>query len=284
MNRSSSRSLLALSLILLAVGLMVLSLAGYLQPVQGLVLRPLAAIQSWLAVRVSAARDMIASPADVAVLRARISQLEAENAGLQQENIALRGQLAEVQTLAALVDYARTAPENRYLAADVIGRDVSPFLRSIVIGRGSDDGILRGMPIVTARGLVGRVTDVFASMARVQLITDPEVAVNVLLGTSTSGGQTSRGDGVLVPQVNGELWVDQINQSVVVTPGELVLTSGLGALFPPNVPVGQVISVRRRDFELFQLAVIQPSVDFERLQIVLVITNYNPITSSDEGP
>lgn len=263
---------------------MVLSLAGYLQPVQGLVLRPLAAIQSWLAVRVSAARDMIASPADVAVLRARISQLEAENAGLQQENIALRGQLAEVQTLAALVDYARTAPENRYLAADVIGRDVSPFLRSIVIGRGSDDGILRGMPIVTARGLVGRVTDVFASMARVQLITDPEVAVNVLLGTSTSGGQTSRGDGVLVPQVNGELWVDQINQSVVVTPGELVLTSGLGALFPPNVPVGQVISVRRRDFELFQLAVIQPSVDFERLQIVLVITNYNPITSSDEEP
>ncbi|MGH2628214.1 MAG: hypothetical protein ACRDHY_16365, partial [Anaerolineales bacterium] len=97
MNRSSSRSLLALSLILLAVGLMVLSLAGYLQPVQGLVLRPLAAFQSWLALRVSAARDMIASPADVAALRSRIAQLEAENAGLQQENIALRGQLAEVQ-------------------------------------------------------------------------------------------------------------------------------------------------------------------------------------------
>lgn len=277
MNRSSSRSLLALSLILLAVGLMVLSLAGYLQPVQGLVLRPLAAIQSWLALRVSAARDMIASPADVAVLRGRISQLEAENAGLQQENIALRGQLAEVPILAALVDYARTAPENRYLAADVIGRDINPFLRFVVIGRGSDDGILRGMPVITARGLVGRVTDVFASVARVQLITDPEVAVNVLL-------QTSRGDGVLVPQVNGELWVDQINQSVVVTPGELVLTSGLGGLFPPNVPVGQVITVRRRDFELFQQAVIQPSVDFEQLTIVLVITNYNPITSSDEEP
>lgn len=277
MNRSSSRSLLALSLILLAIGLMVLSLAGYLQPVQGLVLRPLAAIQSWLALRVSAARDMIASPADVAVLRTRISQLEAENANLQQENISLRGQLAEVQILAALVDYARTAPESRYLAADVIGRDISPFLRSIVIGRGSDDGILRGMPVVTSRGLVGRVTDVFASLARVQLITDPEIAVNVLL-------QSSRGDGVLVPQVNGELWVDQINQSVTVTPGELVLTSGLGGLFPPNVPVGQVISVRRRDFELFQQAVVQPSVDFERLQIILVITNYSPITSSDEEP
>ncbi|MGH2625713.1 MAG: rod shape-determining protein MreC, partial [Anaerolineales bacterium] len=64
----------------------------------------------------------------------------------------------------------------------------------------------------------------------------------------------------------------------------LVLTSGLGGLFPPNVPVGQVISVRRRDFELFQQAVIQPTVDFERLQIVLVITNYNPITSADEEP
>lgn len=277
MKRTSSRSLFALTLILLAVGLMVLSLAGYLRPVQGLLLRPLAEVQGWLSLRVAAVRDMLASPADIALLRQRVSELEAENSRLQQDVISLREQLSEVEILSALLNYARTQPESRYVAADVIGRDVSPFLRSIVIGRGSDSGIARGMPVVTERGLVGRVTEVFATVARVQLITDPEAAVNVLL-------QSSRGDGVLVPQVNGELWIDLIDQSVTVTAGETVLTSGLGGLFPPNVPIGQVISVRKRDFELFQQAVIQSSVDFDRLQIVLVITNFSSPTNTGTVP
>jgi rod shape-determining protein MreC len=277
MKRTSSRSLFALTLILLAVGLMVLSLAGYLRPIQGLLLRPLAGAQDWLAVRVAAVRDMLASPADVALLRQRVSELETENSRLQQDVISLREQLAEVEILSALLNYARTQPESRYVAADVIGRDISPFLRSVMIGRGSDSGIARGMPVVTERGLVGRVTEVFATVSRVQLITDPEAAVNVLL-------QSSRGDGVLVPQLNGELWIDLIDQSVTVTPGETILTSGLGGLFPPEVAIGQVISVRKRDFELFQQAVIQPSVDFDRLQIVLIITNFSSPTNSGATP
>jgi rod shape-determining protein MreC len=57
----------------------------------------------------------------------------------------------------------------------------------------------------------------------------------------------------------------------------LVLTSGLGGAYPPEVPVGSVLTVRQRDFELFQQAVIQPSVDFEALEIVLVITNFQPL-------
>jgi rod shape-determining protein MreC len=264
-------------LLLVALGLLVLNLAGYLDPVKSLVLRPIGAVQGWLATRAAAIRSLLTSPADVLSLREENERLLAEVSRLEQENIALREQAAEAEILSALLGYARGQPESRYLAASVIGRDVSPFIRSIWIGRGSDAGVRRGMPVVTERGLVGRVAEVLATVARVQLISDPATIVNVRL-------QTSRADGVLNARVNGELWVDQIEQGAEVLPDELVLTSGLGGTFPPEIPVGQVLTVRQRDFELFQQAVIQPSVDFDALEIVLVITNFEPLLIEPEVP
>jgi rod shape-determining protein MreC len=247
-----------------------LSLGGYLTPIQSLILRPISSIQSWVALRVAATRDFLTSPRDIASLREEISGLEGEVARLQQEIIALREQAAEAEILAALLDYARARPESSYKAARVIGRDVSPFLRSLIIDVGSDAEISHGMPVVTRRGLVGRIIEVFPTVARVQLITDPEASVNVQL-------QLSRADGVLAAQLNGELWIDLIDQSATITQGELVITSGLGGKYPAEIPVGQVISIHRRDYELFQQAVIQSSVDFDAIDIVLVITNFRPL-------
>lgn len=264
-------------LILVAAGLLALSLGGYLTPIQNLILRPISSIQSWVALRVAALRDFLTSPRDVASLREEISGLEGEVARLQQEIIALREQAAEAKILAALLDYARARPESSYKAARVIGRDVSPFLRSLIIDVGSDAGISRGMPVVTRRGLVGRIIEVFPTVARVQLITDPEASVNVQL-------QLSRADGVLAAQLNGELWVDLIDQSATITQGELVITSGLGGKYPIEIPVGQVISIHRRDYELFQQAVIQSSVDFDDIDIVLVITNFRPLPLEQPFP
>lgn len=277
MKRQPSRSFTALTLILLAAALLVLSLAGYLGPARGLALRPVAAVQSWIAVRFAAIRDLATAPRDVATLRQQNAELQAEVARLQQQVITLQEQVAEVDVLSALLNYARLRPENRYLAANVIGEDVSPFIRSIWIGRGSDAGLQRGMPVVTERGLVGRLVEVFSTVSRVQLILDPEAAVNVLL-------QSSRAEGVTVAQPNGELWVDMISQEVEVQPDELILTSGLGGGYPADIPVGQVISVRRRDYEIFQQAVIQPVVDFENLAIVLVIVNFPSLPSEATTP
>lgn len=256
-----------LSYVLLAAGLLVLGLAGFLDPARGLALRPLGELQGWVAARVAAVRDYARAPRDVTSLMQRNAELEAEVARLRQEVIRLQEQLAEAQVLSALLNYARTRPENRYLAANVIGEDISPFLRSVWIGSGSNAGLVRGMPVVTEQGLVGRLVEIYPTMSRVQLIIDPEAAVNVRL-------QTSRAEGVTAAQPNGELWVELISQDVQVMPDELVVTSGLGGGYPPDIPVGQVVSVRRRDYEIFQQAVVQPAVDFDRLYIVLVITNF----------
>lgn len=270
MKPPASRNLVAGILVLVSLALLVLSLSGFLASLQGMALRPMAAAQEWVSVRVTTLRNLLAAPSDVVTLRQQNSELQAEVARLQREVITLREQAAEAEILGGLLNYARSKPESRYLAANVIGRDVSPYLRSIWIGSGTDNGIARGMPVVTERGLVGRVVEAFPTAARVQLITDPQAAVNVRL-------QNSRADGVTVAQPNGELWMDQINQGVAVAAGELVLTSGLGGGYPADIIVGQVASVRTRDYELFQLAVLQPGVDFEALEIVLVITSFQPL-------
>jgi rod shape-determining protein MreC len=270
MSRSSSRALLALTFILIAGGLLVLNLGGYLQAAEGLALRPLGALQGWLSQRITAIQTLVTSPADLGILRSENLRLEAEVARLERELIAVREQAAEAEVLAGLLGYARTRPESRYVAARVIGQDISPFIRSVWVDRGSDGGLQQGMPVVTERGLVGRVAEVYSTVARIQLITDPQSTVNVRL-------QSSRADGALQAQLNGELWIDAIEQSASVTPGELVLTSGLGGAFPSDIPVGQILTVRKRDYELFQQAVVQPSADLANLLVVLVITNFQPL-------
>jgi rod shape-determining protein MreC len=133
------------------------------------------------------------------------------------------------------------------------------------------------MPVVSAEGLVGRVSDVYATVSRVQLITDPALAVNVKM-------QSTGADGVLAAELNGELRVDFIDPEEVVESGELVLTSGLGGSYPPDIPVGEVLSLRARDYELFQQAVIEPVVDFNDLRILLVITSFRPLPVISSSP
>jgi rod shape-determining protein MreC len=270
MRSTSNRSLQTVVLILAVFGLVALALGGYLTPVSRLVLNPLVAAQTWLATRFQALQNYVNAPQDLARLRQRNTDLEAEVSRLQSEIIELKQQLAETRVLSALVDFARVHPENRYTAAAVIGRDPSPFVKYVIINRGSDDGLRKGMPVVTQQGLVGRVSAVTAGAARVQMITDPASSVNVQL--EPSGAQA-----VLLGSVTDELSLDMIPQSASVQVGDLVLTSGLGGNYPGNILIGQIASVRRKETDLFQKAFIQPVVDFSQLEIVLVITNFRPV-------
>jgi rod shape-determining protein MreC len=126
------------------------------------------------------------------------------------------------------------------------------------------------MPVITEQGLVGRVAAVTSGAARIQLVTDPASSINVYL-------KSSMAQAVLNGSLTGELSLEMIPQSAEVQPGELVLSSGLGGNYPPDVLLGQVTSVRRRETDLFQTAVVQPVIDFSQLQIVLIITNFRPI-------
>ena len=270
MRSRSARTIQTVVLALVIVGLIVLALGGYLAPVSRSVLAPLISAQTWLASRFQTLQNYINAPQDLARLRQRNAELETEVSRLQSEIIALKQQIAETRILEALVDFARVNPENRYVAAAVIGRDPSPFLKYSIINRGSDDGLRRGMPVVNSQGLIGRIAAVTAGAARVQLITDPSSSVNVRL-------EPSRAQAILNGSITGELTLDMIPQSASIQVGDLILTSGLGGNYPSNVLIGQVTSVRRRETDLFQQASVQPVVDFSQLEIVLIIVNFRPV-------
>jgi rod shape-determining protein MreC len=233
-------------------------------------LNPIVAAQTWIATRYQVVQGFIQAPQDTIRLRQRNAELEAEVARLQAQVIELQQRISETSILSALVDFARANPEYSYQGAAVIGYDTSPFLRYVLINRGSDQGLRRGMPVVTQQGLVGRVAAVTSSAARVQLITDTASSVNVRL--DPSGAQA-----VLNGQITGDVLLEMIPQDANIEVGDLVLTSGLGGSYPPNLLVGQVSGVRSQAQDLFQRATVQTAVDFSQLEIVLVITNFRPV-------
>jgi len=265
-----SRSLQTTIIFLVVGGILALAFGGYFSSASNWFTGSLVDIQSWFSTRYVAIQDFFAAPRDVASLRQRNAELESENAALRAQVIELSERASQVDTLAALVDYSRANPESSYVAADVIGRDPSPFLHYIIVNRGSNDGLLRGMPVITEQGLVGRVDAVIADAARIQLITDPVSAINVHL-------QNSDIEAILSGSVTGDLSLNLIPQDVTIEDGDLVLTSGLGGGYPTDLIIGQVTNIRKREADLFQQASVQPAVDFSRLAIVLIITNFRPV-------
>jgi rod shape-determining protein MreC len=265
-----SRSVQTTILFLVVAGILALALSGSLSFVSDNFNTLLVSAQSWVSTRFVVIQDFLTVPRDVVALRQRNAELEADVARLQAQVVQLQNSVSEADALAALVNFSRSNPENSYTAASVIGRDPSPFLRYLIIDKGSNNGLLRGMPVVTDQGLVGRVDAVISSAARVQLITDTSSAVNIRL-------EKAKREAILTGTVSGDLTLDLVPQDVTLEPGDLVLTSGLGGGFPPDLIVGQVLNVRKRDSDLFQQAVIQPVVDFSQLKIVLIITDFRPV-------
>lgn len=256
--------------LLIITGIMLMALSGFLGPVFQKVLDPLVSAQRWVAVRYLALYQMVRSPGDMAAIRAENEALRSENALLRTQIVQLQEEQKDNEVLYSLLNVARERPDSNYAAAMVIGRDTNPFMRYVIIDQGSDSGLRRGMPVITAEGLVGRIDAVTANAARVQLLTDPDSAVNVRL-------QDTQVDGMLVGSVTGDVTLEMVSQEAELRSGEIILTSGLGGTYPSNILVGQVASVRRLETDLFQSASVQPVVDFSNLRAVLVLVDFKAI-------
>jgi len=259
-----------LALGLLAVGLVFLALTGTLRPITAAATRPWVRVQTWVVRYVQAARDFLTAPREMDALIRRNRELEAQVQTLKAQVATLQQEVAQLEAVAQLLNFAREHPENKYLVAQVIGRDPSPFMHYILINVGSEDGVRPGMPVVAAEGLVGQVEAVIPTAARVRLITDPTSRVNVRTSPSNV-------DGVVAGSVTGDLSLTMVPLDAKIAPGDLVVTSGLGGQYPPNILVGQVVSTRRAGYALFQEAALQPAVDFAHIRAVMVITSFRAV-------
>lgn len=259
----------AVLVVVLAVGIIFLGQQGVFSPVSGTLLAPLIPIQQVFTQIYNTVYNNLFAPSDLAELRARNAELERQVAQLTSENSDLQEIKAQYNVVSSLLNYARSNPDERFLAADVVSRDESPFLRYLLLNKGSTDGVTRDMPVVTDQGLVGLVTETTANASKVLIITDASSAVNVRL-------QDQRAEGVLIGQESGQLRLLYITLDVEMKQDDRIVTSGLGGTFPPGIVVGTVASVRKRTNDVSQEADVQSAVDFSRLETVLIITNFTP--------
>ncbi|MDR5684107.1 MAG: rod shape-determining protein MreC [Armatimonadota bacterium] len=199
-----------------------------------------------------------------------IGQLRLENARLRAEVERLTRDVATLQEAAAenarlrrLVEFrAQTAVST--VAARVAMRDPSRWFTTMTIDRGARDGVRTRDAVVTADGLVGRVMEVYPTAARVLLISDPRSAVGVLV-------QSTRDAGVVEGQGRDVLRLRYVSRESSLRPGDVLITSGLGGVFPRGIRVGTVRAVLRPPGALFQEAEVVPAATVGRLEEVLVI-------------
>ena len=275
------RPLILPLVILGAILIISLDLAGYLGPVNDIIhtaLKP-------PAILLTEAKTMIGGGVDavreIRTLRQRNAELEDLANRLTVENLRLAEVETENEQLRTLLAFAQTNPSYDYrggqIIARVIGDSASPFTHPIQIDLGEQHGIEEGMPVVTDRGLVGRIFNVYPRTSDIMLITDPRSSVNVMT-------QASRAPGILRGRVGQLPIMELIPPEIEISVGEIIITSGLGGHFPKGLVVGQVIEVQKNDDLMFQSAIIQPTVDFDRMELVLVITNFPAETPETAEP
>lgn len=213
--------------------------------------------------------------------------IESENQELRDENVALRKELATVTRqafdVAALEDLAvvkkRTPADT--IGARVIGAPLSPQFRvlRLKIDRGDRD-IQPGMPVIVGAGPVGRIDKVYGDYAEVALISDPGSKIEVVI-PRTGGRGLLIGIGRPESYACKVEWLEkQSLPGAKVAVGDEVMTSGLGASFPPGLLIGKVTKIKGDD-GMFQSVEVEPTVDVSRVRAVMVLLAPPPPADPD---
>ncbi|MBE9545987.1 MAG: rod shape-determining protein MreC [Proteobacteria bacterium] len=150
------------------------------------------------------------------------------------------------------------------VAARVIGRNRSSVFKMILINRGTTDGVKVGSPVLTDKGIIGRIIETSWNVSRVLLLVDYNSNVDALI-------QGNRARGVLQGRGSKGCSLRYVQRSEEVKVGDTVISSGLARVFPKGLLLGTVKKVEKKKFGLFQEIEVAPAVDFSRLEEVLVI-------------
>jgi rod shape-determining protein MreC len=189
-------------------------------------------------------------------LRARLSMLEEENLQLREALIA-SGRLARIAEI-------RSDFEVPMLPSELVGVDPSPWFRSVLVDRGREHGVRSGMPVISEHGLVGLVTATSVRAAKAMLVLDRQSAVDGII-------QRSRSRGIVRGRGTSEMDFEFVVRGSDVRIGDIVISSGLGGVYPKGLRIAEVVSVSDPGSALMQTAKLVPAVDFGRLEQVFVM-------------
>jgi rod shape-determining protein MreC len=202
--------------------------------------------------------------------------LAKQNEELRQQNEALRlqvlalGKMGDDNLQLQQLLGRKESVAFRTVAGRVIGHDASNWWKSIQIDRGSNDGLHKNLAVINADGLVGKIVSVTKGESRVLLLTDPNCKVSALLQNSREPGVAA---GVETSfRSSPRCVMTYVNRNATIKPGEAVISSGFGGVFPQGIPIGTVSRTQlNKQTGMYQDVDIKPAVDFRRLEEVLVV-------------
>lgn len=217
-------------------------------------------------------------------------KLAAEVERLRDQIAHLRESAEENARLKELLNFQASGifPEGAtFCVARVIGRSPTRWERWILIDKGSTAGVAVNQPVVAAakskdgisvgKGLVGKVVAVTAHSAQVQLLDDPGFSAGAVI-------QDTRAAGIVEGSIAGGLIMDFVERDQLVMVGSTVITSGAGQLFPKGIPIGRVSSVGEEDVNVYKSIAVEPFVDVQAIEEVMVIIGYQQVSEPRELP
>ncbi len=175
--------------------------------------------------------------------------------------------VAENERLKKILSYRENISFKESFAR-VVYRDPSNWVRSLVVDQGGEEGLIKGLAVFSPEGVVGKLVEIYPKSARVLLITDPGCTISAYLKRSRVVGTVSgRGDGLLV--------MNYLSGEDDVQVGDVVLTGGEGHVFPRGLLIGYVDQVSKKQEGMSLGVVIKPSVEFNKLEEVLISHQVN---------
>jgi rod shape-determining protein MreC len=245
----------------------------------GAVLDIAAPIQKVIAAPFEFVRDAWRNYASLIDVEKNNQGLRSKLAQLEEENLQLREALVASGRLERIAE-ARGNFETPMISSAVVGVDPSPWFRTVLVDRGYEAGVRSGMPVISEQGLVGLVTEASSGAAKTMLLLDQQSAIDGLI-------QRSRSRGIVRGRGQNELDFEFVVRGRDVRIGDVVISSGMGGVFPKGVRIGEITSVPDPGSNLLQVAKLTPAVDFGRLEQVFVMLRRGPtmeLLYQDEDP
>lgn len=202
-------------------------------------------------------------------------ELKSENDLLRKKISLLEQQLVQFQELQKenyryrqLLEFKERS-SHRMIAAEVIARDPSQWFGTVTINRGYLDGVKQEMVVITDRGLVGMISTVSPHSSQVLLITDPRMAVSAMIQRTRDSATV----GIVESFANDPAYlkISYLPPEAKIQPGDVVISSGLGGIFPKGILIGTIKEVIDDKPDMVLSALIEPRVNFNRLEEVLII-------------
>jgi rod shape-determining protein MreC len=247
-----------LLLLATAAGLMLLGKADtvIVERIRTEMIDAVAPVLDTLSRPIGVANDLIEHARNVYGLALENRTLREENARLLQWQAIARQLEAENAALRGLVGFVPEAAASE-VSARVIGASGGAYVRSVLVAAGARHGVRKGQAAVAGAGLAGRVTEVGDRSARVLLITDLNSRIPVVI-------ESSRDQAILAGDNSDRPRLDYLRPNARVAPGDRVVTSGIGGIFPPGIPVGVVVGAEGG-------LRVQPPVDWDRLEFLRLL-------------